>query len=155
MKTNIVIDISPLIPYLVKFLFSSYGPKCCQSVKLQVSLKFNISRKKWMIKCIFSVQINIKVFCKMIISFWVCLTRHAQSIQNKRFAYLCNISRKAWQMNLIFLPADNHKSFLQDDCIILCVHSQVCPKYLKQQVCNISAISQEKHEGWSWFFACR
>ena len=126
-----------------------------QSVKLQDSLKFNISRKKWMMKFIFSVQINIKVFCKMIILFWVCLTRHAQSIQNKRFAYLCNISRKAWQMNLIFLPADNQKSFLQGNCIILCVHSEACPKYLKQQVCNISAISQEKHEGWSWFFACR
>ena len=126
-----------------------------QSVKLQDSLKFNISRKKWMMKFIFSVQINIKVFCKMIILFWVCLTRHAQSIQNKSFAYLCNISRKAWQMNLIFLPADNQKSFLQGNCIILCVHSEACPKYLKQQVCNISAISQEKHEGWSWFFACR
>ena len=37
----------------------------------------------------------------MILSFWLCKTRHAQSIQNK-FAYLCSISRRAWTMKLIF-----------------------------------------------------
>ena len=31
MKTDIVIDISPPIPYLEKFWFSSYGPKCRSS----------------------------------------------------------------------------------------------------------------------------
>ena len=31
MKNNIVIDISPPIPYLAQFWFSSYGSKCCQS----------------------------------------------------------------------------------------------------------------------------
>ena len=30
MKANIVVDMSPLIPYLEKFWFSSYGPKCLQ-----------------------------------------------------------------------------------------------------------------------------
>ena len=46
MEPNIVVDISPPIPYLAKFWFSSYGPKCCQPIKLQGSLKCNISRKK-------------------------------------------------------------------------------------------------------------
>ena len=41
-KTNIVMDISSPIPYLVKFWISSYEP-----VKLQDSLKCNNSRKKW------------------------------------------------------------------------------------------------------------
>ena len=40
-----------------------------------------------------------------------------------------------------FMPADKHESFQQDDIITLGVHSQVCPKYLKQQICNIVAIS--------------
>ena len=44
METDIV-DISPPIPYLARFSFLSYGPKCCQPVKLQDSLKCNISRK--------------------------------------------------------------------------------------------------------------
>ena len=46
MKTNIVTDISPPIPYLAKFWVSSYGSKCCWPIKLQGSLKCNISRKK-------------------------------------------------------------------------------------------------------------
>ena len=37
-------------------------PKCCWSVKLQDSLKCNISRKKWMTKFIFGMQTNIEVF---------------------------------------------------------------------------------------------
>ena len=45
MGTNIVVDISPPIPYQAKFWFSSYGPKCCQPIKLQDSLKCNISKK--------------------------------------------------------------------------------------------------------------
>ena len=94
MKTNIVIDISPSILYLAKFWFSSYGPKSCWPIKLQDSLKCNISRKKGMMKCIFGMQINIEVFYKLMQSFWVCLARLAQSIQNKKLAYLCNISKK-------------------------------------------------------------
>ena len=44
-----------------------------------------------------------------------------------------------------FLPADKQESFLQVDSITLGVCSQACPKYPKQQVCNIFAISPEKH----------
>ena len=53
-----------------------------------------------------------------------------------------------------FLPADKHKSFLQDGSITLGVISQTGRKYQKQSVYNIFAISQGKHEEWSWFFAC-
>ena len=108
MKTNIVIDISST--HLTKFWILSYGPKCCQPIKLQDSLKCNIVRKRWMVKYIFCMQINIEVFCKVILSFWVSVTRHAQSTQNK-FAYLCNISIKAWGMKLIFCLQINPKVF--------------------------------------------
>ena len=37
---------------------------------------------------------NIQVFYKLVLSFWVCIARHPQSMQNKKFAYLWNISRK-------------------------------------------------------------
>ena len=46
-----------------------------------------------------------------------------------------------------FLPVDKHERFLQVDSTILGVPSEACPKYPKQQVCNISAISQGKREG--------
>ena len=45
MKTNVVGDISPPIPYLAKFWFSSYGPKCSQPIKLQDSLKCNTQER--------------------------------------------------------------------------------------------------------------
>ena len=92
------------------------------------------------------MQINIEVFYKLILSFWVYVTRHAQSTQNK-FAYLA-ISPEKHGGEVYFLPADKHtKNFLQVDSITLGVYSKVCPKYPKQQVYNIFAISQGKHEG--------
>ena len=100
-----------------------------------------------MMKFIFCMQINIEVFWKVILSFWVSVTMHAQSTQNK-FVYLCNISIKAWGVKLIFCLQIN-TSFLQDDSITLGVLSQTGPKYQKQPACNIFAISQGKHEGWS------
>ena len=100
MKTNIANDISPPSSFLAKFWLSSCGPKCCQSIKLQDSSKYNISRKNWMMKCIFGLSIKNEV--KLILSFWVCIARHAQSIQNKKFAYLRSIFRKTWGRKLIF-----------------------------------------------------
>ena len=72
-----------------------------------------------MMKCIFGMQINIEVFYKFMLSYWVCATRHAQSNQNKKFAHLCNISRKAWGGGgggggeVDFLPKSKHERFQQ------------------------------------------
>ena len=52
-----------------------------------------------------------------------------------------------------FLPADKHKSSLQDGSITLSVCSQTGTKHEKQPVYNIFAISQRKHKVWTWFFA--
>ena len=79
-----------------------------------------------MVKFIFGTHINIEIFYKLILSFWVYIARHAQSPQNKKFAYLCNISVGD---KVDFLPADKHKSFLQVESITLGVHSQACPNY--------------------------
>ena len=46
-----------------------------------------------------------------------------------------------------FLHADKHESFLQDGSINVGVISQTGPKYQKQSVYNIFAISQGKNEG--------
>ena len=50
------------------------------------------------------------------------------SIQNKKFAYHCNISKKTGD-EVDFLSADKHKSFLLVENITLDVLSYVCPKY--------------------------
>ena len=116
-KTSIVIDISPHITYLVKFWFSIYELKCCWIVKLQDSLKSNISRKKWMMKFVFVMSRNIKIFYKFILPSWVWVSRHAQSIQNKQFAYLCNISRKTWGMKLFFCSQINTTWYYHFGCV--------------------------------------
>ena len=63
-----------------------------------------------MMDVIFGMQIKIEVFYKLILSFWLCITRHSQSTQNK-FAYLCSISRKPWAMKLIFYLQINTNIF--------------------------------------------
>ena len=108
MKTDNFIDISSLIPYMAKVWVSSYGSKFCQPIKLHGSLKFDISRKKWMMNLIFGMQINIKVFYKFILSLWLRTTRYAECTQNK-FAYLFSISRKACDMKLSFFQQINEK----------------------------------------------
>ena len=80
---------------------NSGSPLMDKPIKLQGSLKYDISRNKCMMNFIFEMQINIEVFYKLILSFWLCITRHAQ-ITQKKLTYLCSISRKAWVMKLIF-----------------------------------------------------
>ena len=106
MKSNTVIDISS--PYLGKFWVSGYGPKCFHPINLQDSLNCNILQKKWIMKFVFCMQINIEVFYKVVLPFWVSVTRHAHSTQSK-FAYIYNISIKAWGMKLIFCLQMNIK----------------------------------------------
>ena len=60
------------------------------------------------------------------------VTRNAQSTQNK-FAYLSNISIKAWGGEVEFLPVDKQKRFLQNGSITLGVISQTGPKYKNNQ----------------------
>ena len=55
-----------------------------------------------MMKFIFGMQINIEVFYKLILSIWVCVTRHVQSTQK-----------------LLFFPTNKQESFLQTDSITL------------------------------------
>ena len=135
MKANIVIVISPQILYLAEFWFLSYWPKCCQPIKLQDSLKCNISRKKWMMNVVFGMQINIEVFCKLS----VCNQACPKVSKIRRFAYICNISRKAWGMKFIVCLQTNTKVFYKHD--FGCDWSGMS-KVLKttnlQYLCNIS-----------------
>ena len=60
---------------------------------------------------------KLEVFYKLILSFWVCVTRHAQSTQYK-FVYLAISPEKHWD-EVDFFPADKRESSLQIDTIIL------------------------------------
>ena len=107
LKTNVVVDISAPIPYLAKFWFSSYGPKCCRPIKLQDTLKCNISRKKWIMKFIFWHADKQKFSTS-----WYCYfgcSLPAMPKVPKISLHTCNISRKTRGMKFIFLPAEKHK----------------------------------------------
>ena len=109
-----------------------------------------------MMKFIFDMQINIEVFYKLILSFWVCVTRHAQSTQNK-FVYLA-ISPEKLGDEVDFLPADKHDSSLQIDTMILkriVKHSQssqnskfaIFLQYLKEEVRDeLDFLHADKHQ---------
>ena len=69
-------------------------------------------------KFIFGIQINMGVFYKLILSFWVCVTKHAQSTQNNNFAISLQYLQDVSDQN-DFLHVDKHKGLLQIDTMIL------------------------------------
>ena len=77
MKNHIVIYISPQTPFLSKFWFSSYVPKCPWPDRFNDSLKCNISRKKRTIKLIFCMWVNVKDSFKLILLFLMDEGMHA------------------------------------------------------------------------------
>ena len=70
-----------------------------------------------MMEFIFGMLIKIKVFYKLIVSFWVYVARHAQSIQNK-FSISLQYLKENMKDEVDFLPADKHQTFLQSDTVI-------------------------------------
>ena len=64
-------------------------------------------------KFAFDIKINMEVFYKLILSFWMCVTRHAQNTQNNMFAISLQYLRKDLSDEVDFLLADRHKGMLQ------------------------------------------
>ena len=67
-----------------------------------------------MMKFIFGMQINIEVFYKLAQSFLVCIARHIQSTQNKKFLYPLEYLQKSMGDEVDFLTADKREGFLQE-----------------------------------------
>ena len=95
-------------------------------------------------KLIFCLQINVKVFFKLVLSFYVGVVRHAQITQNNKFAISFQY-KKELSDEIDFLHADKHESWLQIDVMILIgmvKHSQsfknsefaMSLQYLKKEV---------------------
>ena len=69
-------------------------------------------------KLIFCLQVNIKDFFKLILSFSVCVAKHAEITQNNKFAISLQYLKKEASDEVDFLHADKHESFLQTDTMI-------------------------------------
>ena len=109
----------------------------------------NISRRIGRMKLIFCLQIiNIKDFFKLMLSFQVCVTSHAQITQNNKFVISLQYLQKEVSDEVDFLHADNHENFLQmNDMIVVGGWSSI-PKIPKitslQYLCNISKKLREE-----------
>ena len=66
----------------------------------------------------------------MILS-WMCVTRFAQSTQNKKFAIYLQYLKENKKNKVDFLLPDKHQRFLKYDTIILVMCDQACPNYQK------------------------
>ena len=67
-----------------------------------------ISRKTWRFKLLFSLPINTKVFYKVLVSFWVCVSRLVQGTQNNKFAISLQYLKENGKNEVGFLLADKH-----------------------------------------------
>ena len=86
----------------------------------------------------------------MIVSLWVCIARHAQSTQINKFTISLQYLKKSVKDEVIFLPANTRRRFLQIDAIILGVvtrHAQI----IQNNKFAISLQCLKKKAWWSWF----
>ena len=92
-----------------------------QSTQNKFAYICSISRKAWVMKLIFYVQIK-KNFYKFIVSFWVCMAcpKHPKQQLYNIFAISWG-KHKGWSW---FFPADNCQTFLQSDTVIFDVCGQ-------------------------------
>ena len=60
----------------------------------------------------FGLQINAKVFYKLIVLLSVCVARYAQSALNKKFAIFSQYLKENLKNEVDFLPANKHEKFL-------------------------------------------
>ena len=133
MKINIVIYISPPNRYGTKFWFSSHELKCCQPIKLQDFLKFNISREKWAISYFWHSNKH-RIFLQndtTILGVRSQSTLKVPKIPEIRSLHIFAICPKNMGSEVYLLPADKHESFPQVGSIALGVRSQAypnCPK---------------------------
>ena len=77
-------------------------------------------------KLVFCLHVNARIFYKLIISLWVYIAKHTQSIQNNKFLISLQYLKENVKDEVDFLPADKFLRFLQIDTIILGVCGQAC-----------------------------
>ena len=63
------------------------------------------------------MKINIKFFCKLVVSFLLVITRHAQSSQKSKFVVSLQYLEKEGSDEVDFLHADKHQIIQQVDTI--------------------------------------
>ena len=68
---------------------------------------------------------------KLVVSFLLVITRHAQSTQNNKFVISLHYLKKEGRDEVDFYHADKHQTNLQVDVINFGGHDKACPYYPK------------------------
>ena len=109
-------------------------------------------------KLISCLQINVKGFIKVIVSFQAGVARHTQISQNNKLAISLQYLRKEMSDEVDLLHADKYESFLQVETMIfmrMVKHSQSSQnskfamplQYLKKELINeIDFLQADKHQ---------
>ena len=103
---------------------------CPKYPKYEVWISMHYLQKNMRLKWFFCLQLNTKVFYKVIV-FWICVTRLSQSTQNNTLAISLQCLKENEKNEIDFLLEDKHQRFLQNDTIILGVCGQACPNHPK------------------------
>ena len=105
-----------------------------QSTQYKFAYLCSISRKARTMKLIFHLQINTKIFYKLIVSLLVCIARHAKSTQNNNFIislqYLKENVKDGVDFSLLIIA----KLFRLSDTVIFDVCGQTCPNYPQKKL---------------------
>ena len=117
---------------------------------------------------IFCMQIKTKVLYKSIVSLWVCVVRHAQSIQNNKFAislqYLKENVKDEVDFNTFVIKVsytDSVMKVIRSLLIGMIKHFQstqsnkfvISLQYLKKEVRNgVHFLPVAKHQSWHYCF---
>ena len=84
-----------------------------------------------MMKFIIGIQVKKNAFCKLILPFWMCVARHAQSAQNEKFSIYLQYLKETMNYEVNLLSANKYQIVLQINTIILSVCGQACPNFPK------------------------
>ena len=151
MKNHCNIYTSPQTSSLTKLWFSNYEPKFCQPIRLQDSLKCNISREKWGIKLTLKNQTLLQVVS---IFFWWRFRGNTKVPKIISLQYLSKISKERLGINLIFCIKIDIKAFYKLVPSFFLAMSRH-PQSTKNNKFAIS-LQHLKKEMWDdIFFACR
>ena len=149
MKHHIVIYFSAN-PLPDKILFLKLWVKMLMANHIENLLKYNLlnGQSYWEFAQERSAR-GIKIPYRKILLFWCGWPGMPKVLKVTK---LQNLGKKEFRHKFNFLHEDQNQSFLEADTIVFGDYNQACPKYSKQQV---FAMSQERRETWSWFFAWR
>ena len=79
------VDKHQSLPQVGTIILGLCNQACSKYPKWEVCISLQYLQESMGVKLIFYLQINTTIFYKLIVSFWVCIARHAQSTQNNKF----------------------------------------------------------------------